>query len=257
MTEKTEAKKPRKRTKKAEAKEVEVKLEEAVQEIPEAKPEADKPETAVADTLDGKPEAVTETDAEAIKAEAADDTDKAEDLPDVPENERIHRYDIMITSERPGYRPPKAAVYAIVSQLALRGLASPVDEAIAETWTEIYFEPGPTSHEIFLEKGYSDDAPVYHEIIMRFADKMYFCDYSETPQRPLYWSIEIRGARFTTPIGAFKKLFLDALNLRITSAHRDAQPLPPHKIVPDDEKPVEKKKRERGSGIAGTEVEEM
>lgn len=253
MTEKTEAKKPRKRTKKAEAKEAEAKLEEAVQEIPEAKPEADKPETAVADTLDGKPE----TDAEAIKAEAADDADKTEDLPDVPENERIHRYDIMITSERPGYRPPKAAVYAIVSQLTLRGLASPVDEAIAETWTEIYFEPGPTAHEIFLEKGYSEDAPVYHEIIMRFADKMYFCDYSETPQRPLYWSIEIRGARFTTPIGAFKKLFLDALNLRITSAYRDAQPLPPHKIVPEDEKPIEKKKRERGSGIAGTEVEEM
>ena len=92
---------------------------------------------------------------------------------------------------------------------------------------------------------------------MRFADKMYFCDYSETPQRPLYWSIEIRGARFTTPIGAFKKLFLDAINLRITTAYRDAQPIPPHKVVPEDEKPIEKKKRERGSGIAGTDVEEM
>lgn len=256
MTEKTEAKKPRKRTKKTEAKEADVKLEEAVQEISEAKAEDDKAETVAADKLDDKAETVSEPDQ--VKPEAADDASKLpEDLPDVPENERIHRYDIMITSERPGYRPPKAAVYSIVSQLALRGLASPVDEAIAETWTEIYFEPGPTAHEIFLEKGYSDDAPVYHEIIMRFADKMYFCDYSETPQRPLYWSIEIRGARFTTPIGAFKKLFLDALNLRITSAYRDAQPLPPHKIVPEDEKPIEKKKRERGSGIAGTEVEEM
>ena len=238
MAEKTEPKKTRKRTKKAEAQE-EVKVE-AVQEAPVET--AEKPVEAEEKPVEAKAE-------DAVKAE--------EDFPDVPENERIHRYDIMITSERPGYRPPKAAVYAIVSQLALRGLASPVDEAIAETWTEIYFEPGPTAHEIFLEKGYSDDAPVYHEIVMRFADKMYFCDYSETPQRPLYWSIEIRGARFTTPIGAFKKLFLDAINLRITTAYRDAQPIPPHKVVPEDEKPTEKKKRERGSGIAGTDVEEM
>ena len=245
MAEKTEPKKTRKRTKKAEAQE-EVKVE-AVQEAPVET--AEKPVEA-----DEKP---VESEEKPVEAKADDAVKAEEDLPDVPENERIHRYDIMITSERPGYRPPKAAVYAIVSQLALRGLASPVDEAIAETWTEIYFEPGPTAHEIFLEKGYSDDAPVYHEIVMRFADKMYFCDYSETPQRPLYWSIEIRGARFTTPIGAFKKLFLDAINLRITTAYRDAQPIPPHKVVPEDEKPIEKKKRERGSGIAGTDVEEM
>ena len=256
MAEKTEPKKTRKRTKKAEAQE-EVKVE-AVQEAPVET--AEKPVEAEEKPVEAEAKAEEKPgEAEEKPGEAkADDAVKAEeDLPDVPENERIHRYDIMITSERPGYRPPKAAVYAIVSQLALRGLASPVDEAIAETWTEIYFEPGPTAHEIFLEKGYSDDAPVYHEIVMRFADKMYFCDYSETPQRPLYWSIEIRGARFTTPIGAFKKLFLDAINLRITTAYRDAQPIPPHKVVPEDEKPIEKKKRERGSGIAGTDVEEM
>ena len=252
MAEKTEPKKTRKRTKKAEA-EVKVEATEAKAEAAEIKPEEK------AEAAEIKPEEkaeAAEIKAEE-KAEAAEIKADEDDLPDVPENERIHRYDIMITSERPGYRPPKAAVYAIVSQLALRGLASPVDEAIAETWTEIYFEPGPSPHEIFLEKGYNDDAPVYHEMIMRFADKMYFCDYSDTPQRPLYWSIEIRGARFTTPIGAFKKLFLDAINLRITTAYRDAQPIPPHKTVPEDEKPVEKKKRERGNGIAGTEVEEM
>lgn len=256
MAEKTEPKKTRKRTKKAEAQE-EVKVE-AVQEAPVET--AEKPVEAEEKPVEAEAKAEEkpgEAEEKPVEAKADDAVKAEEDLPDVPENERIHRYDIMITSERPGYRPPKAAVYAIVSQLALRGLASPVDEAIAETWTEIYFEPGPTAHEIFLEKGYSDDAPVYHEIIMRFADKMYFCDYSETPQRPLYWSIEIRGARFTTPIGAFKKLFLDAINLRITTAYRDAQPIPPHKVVPEDEKPIEKKKRERGSGIAGTDVEEM
>lgn len=180
-----------------------------------------------------------------------------EDQPDVAENERVVRYDIMITSERAGYRPPKAAIAAVVQQLAFRGFASPVDEAIAETWTEIYFEPGPAAHEIFLEKEYDDSIPVYREIMMRFCDKPFTCDYSDTPQRPLYWGIEIRGARFTNPLGSFRKLFLDAINLRIAVAVRPAQPLPPHLVVPDDEKPVDKKKRERGRGLAGTEVEEV
>lgn len=190
-------------------------------------------------------------------AEIVRDASVDEDQPDVAENERVVRYDIMITSERAGYRPPKAAIAAVVQQLAFRGFASPVDEAIAETWTEIYFEPGPAAHEIFLEKEYDDSIPVYREIMMRFCDKPFTCDYSDTPQRPLYWGIEIRGARFTNPLGSFRKLFLDAINLRIAVAVRPAQPLPPHLVVPDDEKPVDKKKRERGRGLAGTEVEEV
>ena len=180
-----------------------------------------------------------------------------EDQPDVAENERIKRYDVMITSERAGYRPPKAAVAAMVQQLAFRGFASPVDEAIAEKWTEIYFEPGPAAHEIFLEKGYNSNEPVYHEMMMRFCEKPFYCDYAENPKRPLYWCIEIRGSRFQNPFGAFKKLFLDAFSLRISVADRPAQPLPEHLTVPEDEAPIEKKKRERGHGLAGTEVEEM
>ena len=100
-------------------------------------------------------QAKDEVVAEEAHAEAVDDNMSSEDQPDVAENERIVRYDIMITSERAGYRPPKAAIGAIVQQLAFRGLASPVDEAIAETWTEIYFEPGPAAHEIFFESSYS------------------------------------------------------------------------------------------------------
>lgn len=179
------------------------------------------------------------------------------DQPDVAENERVKRYDVMITSERAGYRPPKAAVMAMVQQLAFRGLASPVDEALAETWAEIYFEPGPSAHEIFLEKEYNSDLPVYQEMAMRFCEKPFYCDYSDTPKRPLYWGIEVRGSRFTNPLGSFRKLFLDALNLRVAVAVRPAEPIPPHLVVPEDELPVDKKKRERGRGLAGTEVEEV
>lgn len=191
------------------------------------------------------------------ESQPANDSIETDDQPDVPENERIKRYDVMITSERAGYRPARAAVAAMVQQLAFRGFASPFDEAIAEKWTEIYFEPGPAAHEIFLEKGYDSDHPVYHELMMRFCEKPFFCDYAENPKRPLYWGIEIRGSRFQNPIGAFKKLFLEAFSLRIDVAVRPAQPLPEHLVVPKEEAPVEKKKRERGCGLAGTEVEEI
>ncbi|MCL2326611.1 MAG: hypothetical protein FWC40_08985 [Proteobacteria bacterium] len=181
-----------------------------------------------------------------------------EDQPDVAENERIRRYDVLITSERPGYRPPKAAVSAMVQQIAFRGLAQPVDEAVAQTWAEIYFQPSVASHDIFLEKGgYDSSVPVFFELVYRFSEKAYFVEYAANPQRPLYWSIEIRGARYAQPIGAFRKLFAEAFNLRVESASRDFVALPPHLEVPEDEKPVVKKKRERGMGLAGTAVEEM
>lgn len=169
----------------------------------------------------------------------------------------IERYDVMITSERAGYRPPKAAVMSMVQQLVFRGFATPTDEAVAEKWAEIYFEPGPAGHEIFLERAYDSKVPVYLEMMMRFSEKPFYCDYTDTPQRPLYWCIEIRGARFKAPLGSFKKLFLDALNLRIAVNVRAAMPLPEHRTVPEEELPVEKKKKERGAGIVGTEVEEI
>ena len=195
--------------------------------------------------------------AAAAQDEAGESVSAVPDLPDVPENERVARYDVMITSERPGYKPPKVAFGTMVQQLAFRGFANPVDEAVAETWVEVYFEPGPAAHEVFLEKEYSSEEPVFHELVLRVQDKPFFCDYTDTPNRPLYWCIEFRGSRFRNPLGAFRKLFLDAFSLRIAVNSRDAQPAPEHRVVPEDELPLEKKKRERGAGLAGTDVEEM
>lgn len=193
-----------------------------------------------------------------IQEKQADDEEKSEAAPveETPKND-IKRYDIMITSENAGYRPPRAAVVSMVQQLSFRGFAKPVDEAVAEKWTEIYFEPGVSAHEIFIERAYESDIPVFKELCLRFSEKPFFCDYTSTPKRPLYWAIEIRGCRFTNPLGAFRKFFIDALHIRVDVAQRDFSSLPEHAVVPEDEKPIEKKKRERGAGIAGTEVQEM
>lgn len=240
-----EKKTSRRRTKKAVEEETVVKTTDSS----EQSQSVDAPK----DSEDVKSDAEVNESAISQVSAAADD----EDMPDVPENERIRRYDVMITSERPGYRPPKTAFAAMIQQLAFRGLANPVDESIAENWVEVYFEPGPTAQDIFCLKGYDSDEPIYKELVVRSQDKAFFCDYSDTPKRPLYWCIEIRGSRFQNPLGSFKKLFLDAFNLRVTVASHDAQTIPPHRVVTDDELPTEKKKRERGAGLAGTEVEEM
>ena len=233
------------------------------EELIETSPEVDtEPED---EAVDEKPEAAPQEEPEISKkridSRAALLAEKAPELPekkDVTSNSSdIPRYDLIITSERAGYRPPKAAVYSMVRMLALRGFANPVDEAVAETWTEIYFEPGPAAHEIFIERSYSSKAPVYHEIHLKFTEKPFFCDYTDTPNRPLYFAIEIYGSRFNVTTGAFKKLFLDALNLRVTVNSKKAGEIPEHKVVSEEEKPIEKKKNSHGNGVAGTAVVEI
>lgn len=243
----TEDKKTRKRSKKTTSDATPVAAETSVVD-----------ETPVTDThsIDDAPvsdDAFVDT---TVQTDFSDNHDE-NDQPDVPQNERVHRYDVIITSERAGYKPPRAALAAMVQQIAFRGFATPVDEAIAETWTEVYFEPGPAAHEIFIEKEYPFSDHVFNELVLRVQDKPFFCEFSQTPKRPLYWAIEIRGSRYNTPFGSFKNLFLDALNLRITVDFEDAKPATPHKIVPENERPIEKKKHERGAGIVGTEVTEV
>ena len=185
----------------------------------------------------------------------AKDEAKAEEAPAFVD--KTPRYDIMITSERPGYKPPKAAFAAMVNQLAYRQFCAPVEEAVAETWVEVYFQPSVAAHEIFIEKAYNSDIEVFKEICLKASDKAFTCEYSKTPLRPLYWAIEIRGCRYKDVLGSFRKIFQAAFNLRIETAVRDFTALPEHRTVPVEEIPPEKKKHEKGLGLVGTNVEEM
>ena len=195
-------------------------------------------------------------DSNDVQAKDSDVKTENEETP-APAVDTIPRYDIMITSERPGYKPPKVAFAAMVNQLAYRQFGIPVDEAVAEKWAEVYFEPGVAAHEIFIEKAYSSPHPVFKEICLKCADKPFNCDYSKTPLRPLYWAIEIRGSRYKDILGSFRKIFQDAFSLRIETAVRDFTNLPEHRSVPVEELPPEKKKHEKGLGLVGTNVEEM
>ena len=170
---------------------------------------------------------------------------------------QVPRYDVLITSEKAGYRAPKVAIGTLVRMLALHGFADPVDEAVAENWVEIYFKPSVSSHEIFYKYDYNGPE-VFLEAVMRFEDKKpFFAEYGNT-KRPLYWALEFRGCVYQSPLGPFRKMLLEGLNIRVAVDVRPhKEPMPPHRIVPEEEKPIDKKKRERGSGLAGTDVMEV
>ncbi len=166
------------------------------------------------------------------------------------------RYDVLVVSERAGYRAPNAAIRSMVHTLAFRGFANPVDEAIAQRWVEIYLEPGPAAHELFHEFVYHGPQPIFYDAVLRFEEEAFFADYGPT-KVPLHWALEFRGCLFKEPLGPFRKVLLESLNLRAAVFHRPHQgPLPPHREVSEEEKPVEKKRRERGAGLVGTEVDE-
>ena len=141
------------------------------QDTPEFDSAQDNPDTETAEQCDiFKPTSESEEMSSPSEDKSEEMSSPSEDKP----VSSIPRYDLIITSERAGYRPSKAGVGAIVRQLAFRGFANPVDEAVAETWAEIYFEPGPSSHEMFIEKSYSQPEPVFNELVFKFTEKPFF-----------------------------------------------------------------------------------
>ena len=167
------------------------------------------------------------------------------------------RYDVMIVATNPGYRAADGTLRSLVSTLAFRGFAKPVDEALHKEWLEIYFEPGPAASEVFHKTAYEGPQPVFHEAMLRASDEAFAPEYGPTSQS-FHLMLEFRGCVFKEPLGPFRKLLLEAVHIRPKVYFRPHESLPPHKTVNEEDQPEDprKKKRERGPGLAGTEVDE-
>lgn len=179
-----------------------------------------------------------------------------EDLAPPPAIEDAQRYDVLVIPSNAGFRAAGNAIRSVVMSLNFRGFAKPVEEAIASDWAEIYCEPGPAAHEVFYERAYTGPEPVFKECVVYAGNEPAELDYG--PPRPVYFMIEFRGCVYKEPLGPFRKLLMDSVNFRASVHVREHAGLKPHRTVADDEAPGEpaKKKRERGPGLAGTEVEE-
>ena len=169
----------------------------------------------------------------------------------------IPRYDVLILSHDTSLRMPDGAAASLLRYMAATQLALPKEEAVAETWSEVYCEPGPASHEIFIKGSYTDPEPVFLELAMRFGKAPAEVDTGEGPLQVAFF-IEIRGARFKEPGGSFRKRLRDLLYIQPQVFARAHEALPPHREVPEGEEPTDKRKKPgAGGGLAGTRVEEF
>lgn len=175
----------------------------------------------------------------------------------------VKRYDVLILSTNRGFRMTPRGAHAIIMNLSLSGKAKPYEEAVAKTWTEVYMKAGPSTSEIFTKLGYSGEHPIFEEAAFFFStDKPVDLEYGPT-DRLVHWYMEFRGCTFKAPYGRFRKLFLNAFNIRIEAYFRDfSGELPPHREVAEDELPedealLRRQEKDRSAGKMGTEVHEF
>ncbi|MFT7622247.1 MAG: hypothetical protein ACI9WU_001415 [Myxococcota bacterium] len=145
---------------------------------------------------------------------------------------------------------------AVLRYLATERVGLPYAEAIAETWVEVYCKPGPSAHTPFVKGGWGDDTDVmFEEMMVRFGEKPIALPFGMEGETTFY--VEFRGCLFEDSMGKFKSKFKDILHVRPASHTRKFEGLPEHLVVPEDEQPIDKRKKKgpRG-GVAGTRVEE-
>ncbi len=176
---------------------------------------------------------------------------------EVEMSDETRRYDIAIVPQNRALRLSNQGGGALVRYMAATRTAVPCDEAIAETWTEIYCKPGPSAHELFVKGEYHGERPVFEEAVIRFGTKPVTLDYGAGPGA-VYCFIELRGALFDAPTGPFRQRIQEMLYVRPDVFTRPwSGELPPHLEVGEDERPKDTPKRGSGSGRAGTAVEEF
>jgi len=172
-------------------------------------------------------------------------------------SDEIRLFDvILVPADRSRQIPPQMA-RAIVNYLAASGIATPTDEAVAETWVEVYCRPGAAAHDAFVKGGLTGDAPAYLEAVLRFGTRPFEVPHDPTG-RQAFVGLEFRGCRWAEPGGEFRIRLADLFGLRLESFARVHEALPSHREVPEDEVPKAKEPRKgRAPGGVGIGVEEL
>ena len=167
------------------------------------------------------------------------------------------RYDILLVPEDLNSRISPGMGEAILRNLCVGRVVRPVDEAIADTWVEVYMEPGPSAHEPFLVGANTAEEAIFKEAVVRFGTKPVTLPYGEEKTEVTFY-LEFRGCLFKDVLGPFKQRFQDVMYKRPTIYEREHTGLPEHLTVPEGEEPKEKKKRSGNlGGQAGTRIEEF
>ena len=168
------------------------------------------------------------------------------------------RHDLLLVPTDGGHVLPDAAARSLLRQLATLQLAVPTDEAVAARWVEIYLQPGPAAHLVFVEGPAPDDEAAFLEGVFRFADERTPLPFGDGP--PVAVSLELRGAAFPDVLGTFRQRVAEALGMRLALHRRPHESLPPHREVPEAERRVVPEKAPKAAstrGAVGVRIEEF
>ena len=165
------------------------------------------------------------------------------------------RFDLLFTAEDPRRRVAPGAAVALLRHLSTLRIVLPDDEAVAETWTEVYCKPGPSAHEPFVTGAYDGKRPVFKEMAIRFGTQSVRVRYDGLDV-PVFFFVEFRGCLFEDVTGAFRRKFEELLYVKPALHVRPHRRLPRHRTVPPGERPRKPERKGRDGGRAGTTVEE-
>lgn len=164
------------------------------------------------------------------------------------------RYDLLLVTEKPGQRLAPRAGEAFLRNLATARMMLPSAESIAREWVEVYGEAGPSAHELFVKGAYDGSTPVFQRAVVRFGLQSVELPFGRTG--PENFFVLIEGALFDRVLGPIINRFKDITHFRATTFVRPSAGVGPVREVPEDELPIEKRRREIGKALAGTRVEE-
>ncbi|MEZ4267259.1 MAG: hypothetical protein R3F39_12845 [Myxococcota bacterium] len=166
-------------------------------------------------------------------------------------------YDLIIVPQSRETNVGEGAADSLIRVLATPKLIVPTSEALAETWCEVYFKPGPTSHQLFVRGGSDGDEPVFDEGVVRWGSSTEDVDFAGVVGE-VHFYVEIRGVRYDHFAASLIAKLKDILFVPVHTFARPHAGPRPHREVPEGEERTDKRrKRNPGGGFAGTRVEEL
>lgn len=164
------------------------------------------------------------------------------------------RFDVLLVATDRRHRLWPQMASSLVRWLDADGIAKPTAEAVAEEWVELYLAPRPTAHAAFVKGAWNGDGPAFHEAVLRFGSRPEPLPFG--PEGTATTWIEFRGCAFEEPLSAFRQKLAEHFRLRTEVFTRPYQEPPPHREVPEDERPKDPERAGGRAGAVGTRVEE-
>jgi hypothetical protein len=167
------------------------------------------------------------------------------------------RYDLIMVPQVRDTNVGEGAADSLIRVLATPKLIVPAAESLAETWCEVYFVPGPSSHQLFIRGGSQTDEPVFEEGVVRWGSALEDVDFAGVVGDVRFY-VEIRGSLYDHFAAGLLAKLKDILFVPLqTFARPHAGPRARREVPEGEERTDKRRKRGGAGGLAGTRVEEL